>query len=196
MCVSTEVRVWQLPVIAANAPRRYVSMVGKRGRDALFDLGPSSSTHLAPLPIAPPSASYRDKFNRLMEMLHAPSPSSPALPAADPAKAPATGAMQPIKAASTTVPVPTCPYIGFSTKKTDLMLEAQTLWDATMAHSIATAAHSIATAAVSPEAAADGSSGGSSVGGGGGKRVGKRPLIVHVCGKFHCNVCVCVCVCV
>jgi hypothetical protein len=182
------VRVWQLPVIAANAPRRYVSMVGKRGSDALFDLGPSSSTHLAPLPIAPPSASYRDKFNRLMEVLHAPAPSSPALPAADPAKAPATVAMQPLKASSTSdASEPACPYIGFSTKKTDQMLEAQTLWDATMAHSIATAAHSIATAAVSPEAAADGSSGGSG-GGGGGKRGGKRPLIVHVCGKFHCNV--------
>jgi len=157
-------------VIAANAPRRYVSMVGKRGRDALFDLEPSSSTHLAPLPIAPPSANYRDKFNRLMEMLHAPAPSSPAPPAADPAKATAPGDMQPIKAASTSdASEPACPYIGFSTKKTDLMLEAQTLWDATMAHSIATAA--------------DGSGGGS----GGGERGGKRPLIVHVCGKFHCN---------
>ena len=30
-----------------------------------------------------------------------------------------------------------CPYIGFSAKRSGLMLEAQNVWDATMAHSIA-----------------------------------------------------------
>ena len=71
---------------------------------------------------------------------------------------------------------------GFSAGKTDLMLEAQTLWDATMAHSLAAAA-------VSPEAAADGAADGVArmMGGSDRARGAKRPLIVHVCGKFHCN---------
>ena len=67
---------------------------------------------------------------------------------------------------------------GFSAQKTDLMLEAQTLWDATMAHSLATAA-------VSPEAAVNGAA--SILLDSHGDKGTKRPLIVHVCGKFHCN---------
>ena len=76
-----------LPVIAANAPRRYVGMVGKRGSKALEELPPSSHSHLPPLPIAPPSDGYRDKFNLLMRMLHA----SAAENAASPAPPAATG---------------------------------------------------------------------------------------------------------
>jgi len=58
------------------------------------------------------------------------------------------------------------------------MLEAQTLWDATMAHSLATAA-------VSPEAAVNGAA--SILLDSHGDKGTKRPLIVHVCGKFHCE---------
>ena len=84
-----------LPVIAANAPRRYVNMVSRNGRESLNQLSTDAKKWLAPLPFAAPSAEYAKKFNALMgdtkSEAHAP------------------------------------------TK----ILEAQALWDATMAFSIA-----------------------------------------------------------
>jgi len=55
-----------LDVIAANAPRRYVNMVSRNGRDALNALSPQAKSWLAPLPYPEPSALYRDKFNSIM----------------------------------------------------------------------------------------------------------------------------------
>ena len=83
-----------LPVIAANAPRRYVNMVSRSGRDALDKLSPEAKKYLAPLPFAAPSDAYSRKFNALMGNDSA-APSAPSK-----------------------------------------ILEAQALWDATMAFSI------------------------------------------------------------
>lgn len=55
-----------LDVIAANAPRRYVNMVSRNGRDSLKALSPEAKSWLAPLPYPEPSTAYRDKFNSLM----------------------------------------------------------------------------------------------------------------------------------
>ena len=66
----------RIPVIAANAPRRYVAAVGKRGSSALSSLPPSSHSHLPPLPLAPASAGYQAKFHSMMESLHSPPPPS------------------------------------------------------------------------------------------------------------------------
>ena len=55
-----------LPVIAANAPRRYVNMVSRLGRDSLEKLSPDAKMWLAPLPFPESSKAYSDKFNRLM----------------------------------------------------------------------------------------------------------------------------------
>ena len=79
-----------LPVIAANAPRRYVNMVSRLGKDSLEKLSPEAETWLAPLPFAASSKVYSDKFNALMG--------------------------------------------GHGSSN---ILDSQTLWDATMAHSIA-----------------------------------------------------------
>ncbi|MEZ5307576.1 MAG: ChaN family lipoprotein [Pyrinomonadaceae bacterium] len=57
-----------LPVIAANAPRRYVNMVSRLGRDSLFKLSPEAKQWLAPLPYSEPSAAYASKFAALMGM--------------------------------------------------------------------------------------------------------------------------------
>lgn len=84
-----------LPVIAANAPRRYVNMVSRNGRAALEQLSSDAKNWLAPLPYAAPSIGYAKKFNALM---------------------------------------------GNSKSETSApskVLEAQALWDATMAFSIA-----------------------------------------------------------
>lgn len=55
-----------LQVIAANAPRRYVNMVSRTGKDALGKLSPEALKWLAPLPFEKASKAYADKFNALM----------------------------------------------------------------------------------------------------------------------------------
>lgn len=81
-----------LRVAAANAPRRYVNMTARQGREALAKLSPEAKLWLAPLPYEKASQAYADKFNRLMGGTHD-----------GPSK----------------------------------ILDSQSLWDATMAHSIA-----------------------------------------------------------
>lgn len=83
-----------LQVIAANAPRRYVNMVSRNGRDALTQLSPAAKNWLAPLPFDSSSEAYSKKFNALMG------------------------------------------NIKSETNPSSKLLEAQTLWDATMAFSI------------------------------------------------------------
>ncbi len=56
----------RLPVVAANAPRRYVNLVARRGRAALEQLSPQAKTWLAPLPFPPASVAYARKFGALM----------------------------------------------------------------------------------------------------------------------------------
>ncbi len=56
----------KLPVIAANAPRRYVNMVSRLGKDSLKGLTTEAKTWLAPLPYNDASDAYARKFNALM----------------------------------------------------------------------------------------------------------------------------------
>ncbi len=56
----------KLHVIAANAPRRYVNMVSRSGRDSVEKLSPEAKKWLAPLPFGEASKIYADKFNALM----------------------------------------------------------------------------------------------------------------------------------
>lgn len=56
----------KLAVVAANAPRRYVNIVSRKGREALNQLSPEAKHNLAPLPFAAASKEYADKFNALM----------------------------------------------------------------------------------------------------------------------------------
>ncbi|HVF45928.1 MAG TPA: ChaN family lipoprotein [Pyrinomonadaceae bacterium] len=56
----------KLPVIAANAPRRYVNMVSRNGRGALNGLSKDAKEWLAPLPFGEPSEAYAKKFRSLM----------------------------------------------------------------------------------------------------------------------------------
>jgi uncharacterized iron-regulated protein len=106
-----------LPVVAANAPRRYVNRVSRLGRDALAELGEDALKHLPPLPYPGPTDEYRTEWNALMDGI--------------PGNHGAQGG--------------------------DTLLEAQSLWDASMAYSLAEVLES-----------ADGD-----------------PLVVHVTGSFH-----------
>jgi uncharacterized iron-regulated protein len=56
----------KLAVIAANAPRRYVNMVSRGGREMLDKLSPEAKKWLAPLPYAQSSELYSKKFTALM----------------------------------------------------------------------------------------------------------------------------------
>jgi uncharacterized iron-regulated protein len=56
----------KLPVIAANAPRRYINMVSRGGREALNALSPGAKKWLAPLPYNQASEQYSAKFKALM----------------------------------------------------------------------------------------------------------------------------------
>jgi uncharacterized iron-regulated protein len=56
----------KLDVVAANAPRRYVNMVSRLGRDSLNQLSVDAKRWLAPLPYAEASDAYAKKFLALM----------------------------------------------------------------------------------------------------------------------------------
>ncbi|HEX8719695.1 MAG TPA: ChaN family lipoprotein [Pyrinomonadaceae bacterium] len=107
-------RAHRLPVVAANAPARYVSRVSSQGPDSLRALSKEATREwLPPLPFPPASAGYAAKFNRFMT----------GGAAAAPASAPAP--QNPHAAAS-----PANPHGGLH------LLEAQTLRDASMAYAI------------------------------------------------------------
>jgi len=64
-----------IPVIAANAPRRYVSLMSKRGPKAVDSLSRDAKDYLAPLPVKIPTGRYPEKFNEIMggpENVHSP----------------------------------------------------------------------------------------------------------------------------
>jgi uncharacterized iron-regulated protein len=56
----------KLDVVSANAPRRYVNMVSRGGRDTLNGLSAEAKTWLPPLPFAEASEAYSKKFRALM----------------------------------------------------------------------------------------------------------------------------------
>lgn len=85
----------KLDVVAANAPRRYVNMVSRKGRESLNGLSKEAKAWIAPLPYAEASDAYSKKFKSLM------------------------GASAEAQ-------------MGL-----DKILSSQSLWDATMAHSVA-----------------------------------------------------------
>ncbi|VFQ46957.1 ChaN family lipoprotein [Desulfoluna butyratoxydans] len=117
------------PVIAANAPRRYVNLVARKGREALGQLSPEAKAWIAPLPYEGASPAYRAKLEALeRHILHASQKDNP-----HGTKAPGSPP---------------------STINTD----AQALWDATMAWSIAEARHQYPGA-----------------------------LVMHISGIFHCE---------
>lgn len=55
-----------LPVVAANAPRRYVNRASRLGRASLADLPPAALATLPPLPYPEPSEAYLAEWNGLM----------------------------------------------------------------------------------------------------------------------------------
>jgi uncharacterized iron-regulated protein len=156
-------------VVAANAPRRYVNRVARLGREALDDLPDASAAYLPPLPYVGPTEAYRLEWNERMEALarahggvHTMDDSVTA--AHDHAAHDGRGAA--------------AAHGTGGTGETDLedpALEAQALWDATMAHSIHRAL----------ECAGDTPGAGEPAGGEGCDAPHARPLVLHLTGSFH-----------
>ena len=69
-----------LDVIAANAPRRYVNMVSRNGRDSLNGLSKEAKKWLAPLPYGEASPTYTKNFNELMATSGDPAAKDPPVP--------------------------------------------------------------------------------------------------------------------
>ncbi len=65
-----------MPVIAANAPQRYVNLVGRKGQAALLGLSAEAKQTLPPLPYAAASEAYRERFQREMKGEGSPKPSA------------------------------------------------------------------------------------------------------------------------
>lgn len=108
-------RAQKLPILAANAPARYVSRVSSQGPASLKALSGEARAWLPPLPFRPASENYGAKFRQLMNL--GATPAHQQTPAAAPSPhTPAQTANNPHGALH--------------------LLEAQTLRDATMAHAI------------------------------------------------------------
>jgi len=112
-------REHKLPVIAANAPARYVSRVNTEGPGSLASLSKEARAWLPPLPFPEASAAYAAKFNSFMSGGRAAAPTPPA--GAQPSQQ--SPAANPHAQAAN-------PHGGLH------LLEAQTLRDASMGYAI------------------------------------------------------------
>jgi uncharacterized iron-regulated protein len=110
-------RAHHLPVVAANAPRRYVNRVTRLGPESLDVLSVRAKESLPPLPYTPASPAYTQQWKALMKemMASAPGPDS----AQGKAAADSTGAGDALPQHA----------MGHA-------LDAQALWDAAMGYSV------------------------------------------------------------
>ena len=120
-----------IPVIAANAPRRYVNRVSRLGRDALYELPPRARSFLPPLPYPPPSDTYREEWLDLMRTM-------PLEPRCVPPKGTEVeaAAAEPEESPAEQAPAPAMPMHAGAFMENGL--QAQALWDASMAYAITT----------------------------------------------------------
>jgi uncharacterized iron-regulated protein len=121
-----------VPVLAANAPRRYVNRVSRMGKDALFDLSAQAKESLPPLPFPDPTQAYRDEWNALMSGMSMEQQCP--VPEEEPSEE-TTG-----KAAEEEAPAhaPPAAMPMHSGSFMENGIQAQTLWDASMAHAVTT----------------------------------------------------------
>jgi uncharacterized iron-regulated protein len=127
-----------IPVIAANAPRRYVNRVTRLGRNALDDLSPRARSFLSPLPYPQPTAAYREEWLTLMAEM--PMERVCEVPTAD-AEGVGRAVVDSAEVKPPERPAEESPAAGAPSHMAAFMengLQAQTLWDATMAYAITT----------------------------------------------------------
>lgn len=114
----------KMNVIAANAPRRYVNMVSRQGRDSLDALSDNAKTWLPPLPYGKASDAYMEKLDQLNKTIN------------EKMKAGKKNAAPIKKIADDKAKVPDPKKMRQSAKPPFIDHNAQSLWDASMAWSI------------------------------------------------------------
>jgi len=127
-----------VPVIAANAPRRYVNRVSRLGRDALYDLPARARSVLPPLPYPQPSDAYRAEWQALMADMPMQRQCEP--PTAE-AEDEGHAAVDPQAIEQPHQPAEEAPRPAMPSHMGSFMengLQAQSLWDASMAYAITT----------------------------------------------------------
>jgi len=124
-----------IPVVAANAPRRYVNIVSRKGREALLALPPKSKANLAPLPY---SMDLPPDYEKQLDTIFGTHDEDVRKQDEDARKKEAAGAQPGGNGKETSVAQkaeptpPTAPAMPSAAN----MKQAQALWDATMADSI------------------------------------------------------------
>jgi len=127
-----------IAVIAANAPRRYVNRVSRLGREALFDLPARARSVLPPLPYPQPSDAYRAEWMALMAempMQRQCEPPNIETEGEDPAAIDPHAVEQPHQPAEEAPRAAMPSHMGAFIENG---LQAQSLWDASMAYAITT----------------------------------------------------------
>lgn len=133
-------RAHGLPVVAANAPRRYVNRVSRLGPDALGPLSDQAKASLPPLPFPGPSEAYTAQWNALMEEMMAAMRAQRDSAAAEAAQARAAAGDTAVAEAGPTAPAPARPPAQApGDHGMGNALYAQALWDAAMGHAVTTA---------------------------------------------------------
>lgn len=119
-------RAHRIPVVAANAPRRYVNRVTRLGPDSLGVLSVRAKESLPPLPYPPASTAYTKQWDDLMAEMASSMRAEPDSAVADSSAADTSAA----RADSVeTEPEPPEHAMGHA-------LDAQALWDAAMGYSV------------------------------------------------------------
>lgn len=138
-------RAHELPIVAANAPRRYVNLVSRMGPASLGALSDEARVFLPPLPYPGPSEAYAEQWNALMaEMMEAMSTGSDAGPGEE-ADTPTRADSSVASGSSTDVPPAPdreeeqMPAAGAPMHGMGNALQAQALWDAAMGEAVAEA---------------------------------------------------------
>ena len=145
-------RTHDVPVLAANAPRRYVNRVFRKGPESLDSLAHDALAHdalaharkwLAPLPYPGPSEAYQAKWNDLMRRSMPPGhgqedpEDDPEEDLEDDPGAPADSSAASPHESPHGSPHGSPGGGAHGASGPSNMLQAQALWDATMAHTIA-----------------------------------------------------------
>jgi uncharacterized iron-regulated protein len=158
------------PVLAANAPRRYVNLVARSGPSVLSSLSEQALGWLAPRPYPGPTPAYQQKWRDLMREAMPPghghtdttSASNTSAPKESPTQNASTQNASTQNASTQNASTHNASTYNAQTPNASTpnapspMLQAQALWDATMAHTMA-------------------------------RHLLQRPgaMIVHVTGAFH-----------
>jgi uncharacterized iron-regulated protein len=123
-----------VPIVAANAPRRYVSRVTASGPQALEDLSELARSYLPPLPYPGPSRIYREQWDALMTQAMQAAGDEDALVAGEES----SGGDSPMAGGEDGDELAAGPDHG-SYAMSPNVIQSQALWDAAMGHAVAEA---------------------------------------------------------